>query len=235
MKATPAKTVAHAHPSFHVLNGDGTLALLRKTAVPGEFLVWPDMLMEGPLKRGQNGRPDSSSRAAFLSSDYGVPRRVAAERLRVFAKALEAASRSNGEVTLWFEEDFFCQANLVGPLAARDGFAAWPLLKKGLKAHLDRRPSASGPRKGLGSLEGAIMDSLPESGNAVAFPELFRKVADHPRIRPLGLGDAQVARCLLGMAALSPTPIGIKGLRTKGSEAGVRPGMDFRKWRLSRP
>lgn len=36
-----------SRPMFHVVNGDSTLALLHKAAIPGEFMVWPDMLMEG--------------------------------------------------------------------------------------------------------------------------------------------------------------------------------------------
>ena len=69
-------------PRFHVVNGDATLSLLRKTAVPGEFLAWPDMLMEGPLVRGRDGGPAWPSRAALLASRYGIPRTAALARMR---------------------------------------------------------------------------------------------------------------------------------------------------------
>ena len=37
-------------PMLHVVNGDATLALLKQSAVAGTFLVWRDMLMEGPVE-----------------------------------------------------------------------------------------------------------------------------------------------------------------------------------------
>lgn len=294
-------------PHFHVLNGEATLAILRRTAVPGEFLVWPDMLMEGPLSGGRGGRPDPAQRAAFLAAEYGAPRRETAARLKGFAKALDIAARSNGEVTLWFEEDAFCQINLAcllatlppalrkrgrlslvcpaEPLGRRSpralqtlfrrrtpvtaalrglarkawsalsapppragrklealvasagAFAAWPLLKRGLKAQLDRLPAEAGPRKGLGSLESAILKALGAAGRPLGFVTLFREVTRHPRIRPLGLGDAQVARCLLGMAARREAPgplLAIRGLPGKRRAAGLAPAMKFGGWRVSR-
>lgn len=299
-----AKTIAKpapkavARPSFHVLNGDSTLLLLRKTAVPGEFLVWPDMLMEGPLECGKDGRPLPAQRAAFLAETYGASKAAAAARIKVFAKALDAAARSNGEATLWFEEDFFCQihlacllATLPAPLrrkgrltlicpedalgrhtpkvlealyqdrapvsAARfalarkvwkalaspkgrpetllksaGAFKVWPLLKPGLQAHLDRRPAAGGPRKGLGSLEIVILDSLPRNGKPIDFPDLFRKAARHRRLAPLGLGDAQVAVAILALTASSDARLRIEGMAKPLH--GLKPEMDFRTWKIER-
>jgi hypothetical protein len=293
-----AQTPAAARPSFHVLNGESTLALLRKTAVPGEFLVWPDMLMEGPLACGKDGRPDAARRAAFLAGSYGVAKAAAADRLKAFAKALDAAARSNGEVTLWFEEDFFCQIHLLcllatvpaplrrkgrlsvicpeDPLGRRSptalerlykdrepasaarialarkvwkaltspkgkpeallkrpgAFKAWPLLKAGLAAHLDRRPAAGGPRKGLGSLEIVLLDALPKSGKSIAFPDLFRKAVRHRRLAPLGLGDAQVAVATLGLAAAPQARLRIEGMDLP--EPVLKADMDFGKWKVAR-
>lgn len=295
-------------PRFHVLNGDATLALLRKAAVPGEAIVFPDMLMEGPLPRGRGGRLDWPSRAAFLAARYGVPRAAALARMRAFQKALDAALASGGEVTFWFEEDFFCQVHLayllatlpapalrrvrvirsakplgrlspkdlerrfarrlpVDPacaalakklwtalsrpagsagkglasaarhawaaggraealLADRGAFAPWPRLRAGLKAQLARRPGADG----LGSLEKALLAALPKGGRALPFAKVFTRVAGHPRARPLGVGDLQVARCALDLARLPDAP-----LRIEGAGRGRKALEGLALWRLSLP
>lgn len=303
-------------PSFHVLNGDSTLALLRQTAVPGEFLVWPDMLMEGPLLRGRDGGPAWPSRAAFLASRYGIPRAAALARMRAFSRALGAVLKGNGEVTLWFEEDWFCQIHLVcllatlPPAALRRGrirvirsarplgllspkalerlyarrleadprcvalsrkvwsllsrpagagrklsqqapeawssgrkleallgkpgeFASWPRLKAGLKAHLHRRPfldgsAADGAEIAVGPVEMALLASLRKrGGRGAAFSRIFPEISRHPRIKTLGLGDLQVARCALDLARLENAPLRIEGMRGgRESLAGLS------QWRL---
>ena len=195
---------------LHVANGDATLALLRQGGVEGTFLVWKDMLMEGPIP-SDGGPIDLKARATFLHAKYGAnPKKYQAGMQALFA-ALAKAARGKSEVVLWFEEDFFCQihlayllahlpaalrrkgrVSLVCPdkplgvrlpvafpklfanrlplarplmdLAARvwkayaansaagwnaflewaksgDGFALWPALKTGLRAHLGRLPS----------------------------------------------------------------------------------------------
>lgn len=289
-----------SEPSFHVVNGDSTLALLRKTAVPGEFLVWPDMLMEGPLIRASDGGPHWPSRAAFLASRYGIPRAAALARMRAFAKALVSVLRGNGEITLWFEEDWFCQVHLVcllatlppaalrrgrikvilssrplgllapealerlfarrrkadprcvalsrkvwsllsrpagagrklsqqapeawsakrklEALAAKPGaFSCWPRLKAGLKAHLER-----------GWVERALLAAVAKRGvRGAEFSRIFPEVARHPRVKPLGLGDLQVARRALDLAQQAESPLRIEGMR-----GGIGSLEGFGKWRL---
>lgn len=294
-------------PRFHVLNGGATLAILREAAVPGESVVFPDMLMEGPLPRGRDGRLDWAARASFLAARFGVPRAPALARMRAFVQAFDSALASGGEVTLWFEEDFFCQVHLayllatlpasarkrvrvicsakplghLSPkdlerryarrlpldpacaalskkvwaalsrpaapsgrhglsaearaawaaggraealLADRQGFAAWPRLRAGLKAQLDRRPGVDG----LGSLEKAILAALPKAGKPLPFAKLFPSVARHPRIKALGLGDLQVARCALDLARLQDSP-----LRIQGAGKGDKALEGFQRWKLA--
>lgn len=45
---------------FHVVNGDSTLGLFQESTVPGKAVVWPYMLMEGPLRAGHGGPARSS-------------------------------------------------------------------------------------------------------------------------------------------------------------------------------
>jgi hypothetical protein len=52
-------------------------------------------------------------------------------------------------------------------------------------------------------------------------------VAGHPRVKSLGLGDLQVARCALDLAGMEDAPLRIAGA------AGGKDALDgFRAWRL---
>ena len=294
---------------FHVVNGDSTLALLHKAAIPGEFMVWPDMLMEGPLIRKADGTVDAASRADFLSANYGVPRKAVTARMRAFSLALDQAAHSNGEVTLWFEEDFFCQVHLAYLLAtlhpalkkagrvsivcpakplgamtpkalarlfairapadakrialsrkvwnalsspaskasgpgrkraagkdsssarlramaeSADGFSSWPLLRRGLQAQIDRLPQGTK----AGSLERALAKAFKAAGpkGSIGFGELFVKLAGDRTLKPLGMGDAQVAQGLLALASRENPLIRLKGA---GSKHAPGKPMDFRGW-----
>jgi hypothetical protein len=280
-------------PMLHVVNGDATLALLKQSAIKGTFLVWKDMLMEGPVP-GQGGELDLQARADFLHSRYGAdPKKYLAEMKGLFA-ALDKASRGKDEVVLWFEEDFFCQIHLVyllahlpaalrrkgrtsvicpeKPLGVRlpsafprlfenrlplesklialaskvwkayaasstagweaflkwaqsgDGFAPWPLLKSGLRSHLGRLPMANG---GLNALDTALLRSL--AGGPLDFAHYARRVWSEPMVRPLGLGDSQIARYALDLAGRGEPLVRIEGARS--SPAPGRP-LKPKDWKL---
>ncbi len=134
---------------LHILNGDATLALLKQSSVQGAFLVWKDMLMEGPVApAGTKSRKktgpgdvglDLEARAAFLRDRFGInPRKYLAGMKAFFAAYLKAA-KGKEEVVFWFEEDFFCQIHLVYLLAHLPA----PLRRKG-------RASLICPEKPLG-------------------------------------------------------------------------------------
>lgn len=268
---------------LHVANGDATLALLRQGGVEGTFLVWKDMLMEGPIP-SDGGPIDLKARAAFLHAKYGAnPKKYQAGMQALFA-ALAKAARGKGEVVLWFEEDFFCQihlayllahlpaalrlkgrVSLVCPdkplgvrlpaafpklfanrlplarplmdLAARvwkayaadsaagwnaflewaksgDGFAPWPALKTGLRAHLGRLPSAQG---GPSALETALL--RPLASGPLDFAHYARRVWSEPMVKPLGLGDMQIARYVLDLSEAPLPLIDLMGTRPRTGRA----------------
>lgn len=278
---------------LHVINGDATLSLLKQSPVKGTFLVWKDMLMEGPV-REKDGGLDLKARAAFLKAEYGAdPAKYLSEMKGLFG-ALEKAARGKDEVVFWFEEDFFCQIHLVyllahlpAPLKAKgrawvicpekplgvrlptafaklldgrlplepalltlankvwkaysasstagwqtflkwaqsgDGFAPWPLLKSGLRAHLGRLPTANGS---LSALETALLRSL--SGGTLAFGAFAKRVWSEPMVRPLGLGDAQIARYALDLAARAEPLLYVEGA---GSSPAPGKAPVPRDWKL---
>jgi hypothetical protein len=96
---------------LHVLNGDATATVFADAAIPGERLVWRDLLVEGPVAPG-DGTPESlAARAAWLGKRLGIDPAGYTRTAREQAAGL-AAAREHDEVVLWFEQDLFCAVNL---------------------------------------------------------------------------------------------------------------------------
>ncbi len=101
---------------LHVLNGDATLEIFRKTAIQGDTLVWREVLVEGKVTEAVGSALFWQERAAFfegmLETDKNVYQTLTIqefERLKNFP--------DYKEVTLWFEYDLFCQINLMALLS----------------------------------------------------------------------------------------------------------------------
>jgi hypothetical protein len=277
---------------LHVVNGDAALSLLKQSPVEGKFLVWKDMLMEGPIP-ADGGPIDLKARASFLSAKYGADAKKYRAGMQALSAALARAARGKDEVVLWFEEDFFCQIHLVyllahlpaplrrkgrvsvicpdKPLGTRlpaafpkllanrlplerglltlagkvwkayaadstagwetflewarsgDGFAPWPALRTGLRAHLGRLPTAHG---GPNALETALLRSVAPGPSD--FAHFARRVWSEPMIKPLGLGDMQIARYALDLSELPQPLIAIEGKRPAPGRAPDAAGWKLR-------
>jgi hypothetical protein len=101
---------------LHILNGDATLDRLQPCDVPGEFLTWGDMLMEGPVVNWLTRAEDWRVRADYLQARFDIPSEPYLQRIAQCHTALADFARHD-EVVLWFEEDWFCQIHLVYLLA----------------------------------------------------------------------------------------------------------------------
>ncbi len=280
---------------LHVLNGDSTLALLKQSTVKGDFLVWKEMLMEGPTPEVKTGGLDWKGRSVYLKNSFGIDPKSYLSGIQRFFKTLNRAAETDSEVTFWFEEDFFCQINLIyliahlpAPLLRRGrafvicpekplsirlassmdrlyaartpldpaivtlskkvwqahslsttkgweslltwaqaskGFAAWPLLQRGLRCQLGRRPAPNG---GLNALEKGMLKAVSEG--PVSFPQFFRRTWMDPEIRPLGLSERQIARYALDFSAQGLPLLKIEG-RGSSPTPGKRPVTAA--WKLS--
>ncbi|HEY1025346.1 MAG TPA: DUF1835 domain-containing protein [Sphingobacteriaceae bacterium] len=96
---------------LNILNGDATLHLFNQTTLPGDVLVWREILSEGPVIFGNN-ESLFETRRHWLSARFGAPieeyhQKVIAE----FAKLEDV--NTYAEVLLWFEFDLTCQVNLI--------------------------------------------------------------------------------------------------------------------------
>jgi hypothetical protein len=101
---------------LHVLNGDATASVFAAAGLPGDVLVWRDILVEGPLT-AEWPTPDAlGARAAFLAERLGIDRERYVRGVREQEDGLAGALRHD-EVVLWFEQDLFCAVNLWYVLA----------------------------------------------------------------------------------------------------------------------
>lgn len=92
---------------LHILNGDATAGVFDDAGVPGDRLIWRDILVEGPL--GSAGTAEA--RAHYLAARFDIDPQVYAREFAAARRALESAP-DHDEIALWFEQDLFCAVNL---------------------------------------------------------------------------------------------------------------------------
>jgi hypothetical protein len=146
---------------LHVLNGDATAAVFADAGIPGERLVWRDILVEGPVAPG-DGTPESlAARAAWLYERLGIDRAGYTRTAREQAAGL-AAAREHDEVVLWFEQDLFCAVTV------------WALLDWFARHAADVRLSLVYPEtdeiRGLGATPAAALPGLFDGRAPVTAP-----------------------------------------------------------------
>lgn len=96
---------------LHILNGDSTRMGIEQSGIPGRFVVWPDILYEGPTPLA-TGDEWIAARTRHLA---GVVDRAEDEFVEGYRRndaALESF-RDHDEVIFWFEHDLFDQLLLV--------------------------------------------------------------------------------------------------------------------------
>jgi hypothetical protein len=101
---------------LHIVNGDATVARLGPAALPGDMLVWRDILIEGPVDAALGIDALAVRRATWLARRLGIPADHYVANGQAQAEGL-ARALTHDEIVLWFEHDLYCVANL-GHLAA---------------------------------------------------------------------------------------------------------------------
>jgi hypothetical protein len=97
---------------LHVLNGDATRTIFEKARIPGDVMVWREMLCEGKAPATQNMSHFFEERAAFLQQEYGIDQKAYLSDVDHEYQLLNNAAAYE-EIVLWFEFDLFCQVNLL--------------------------------------------------------------------------------------------------------------------------
>jgi len=97
---------------LHIANGDCTAEILGKTSIPGDILVWRELLCEGPNCNEVGSDDFWKQRFTFFENEIGVSKLDYFDKTIKEILKIEDAPKGT-EVVLWFEFDLFCQINLI--------------------------------------------------------------------------------------------------------------------------
>ncbi len=103
---------------LHITSGDVAGGNLQRSGIPGEVLVWHDILYDGPRNPGWPDEETLRARARFLeeTTGGGLGRQQIIETLRTQYAKLEKAADYSG-IVLWFDACLFDQSMLSHILA----------------------------------------------------------------------------------------------------------------------
>lgn len=97
---------------LHILNGDATLAIFKRTPLKGDCMVWREILSDGPADVNVGQGIFWAKRADFISQEYHIPKDEYFEKT-VYEFGRFKPWGQYDEIVLWFEFDLFCQINLA--------------------------------------------------------------------------------------------------------------------------
>jgi hypothetical protein len=98
---------------LHVTNGDAAADAIRSTGLDGDWIVWRDVLHEGPVPAAASDDELREIRAAFLARCGWAERDTARADLARRDARLAEAIAAREEIVLWFESDLYDQLQLA--------------------------------------------------------------------------------------------------------------------------
>lgn len=101
---------------LHITNGDDLTTNITELDLAGDFVVWREMLCEGPTTTLLDSKEFLEMREKFLSSTYNISPQ---EYRTQFIEELQKLTVSNryDEVVLWFEFDLFSHINMLAVIS----------------------------------------------------------------------------------------------------------------------
>lgn len=101
---------------LHIANGDDIAEKIASLGLPGEVIVWREMLCEGPTSFVLDSEEFIRLRTNFLSATYKIGEE---DYRKQFIKELNKLTVINGydEVVLWFEFDLFSHINMLAAIS----------------------------------------------------------------------------------------------------------------------
>ena len=101
---------------LHIANGDGLTEKLQQLNIPGDVIVWREMLCEGPAIQEVGTEEFLDLRKKYLQTHYGITEEEYQEK---FVRELEKLAAINGydEIILWFEFDLFSHMNMLAAIS----------------------------------------------------------------------------------------------------------------------
>jgi hypothetical protein len=97
---------------LHIHNGSLATSVVEASGLPGEHLVWREVLLSGPTPYGLSPTEWGNVRSQFLFNAYGLDSKECLAQLTSQQAVLQSYS-SYDEVVLWFDMDLFCQSMLL--------------------------------------------------------------------------------------------------------------------------
>lgn len=111
--------------TLHITNGDSLTDYLKElNLVDGEFVIWREMLCEGPTSIKFETEKGIAIRKEFLKKYYRISHADYQSKFVTQLDKLDALHKFD-EIILWFEYDLFCHINMVAAISL--------LLRKGVK------------------------------------------------------------------------------------------------------
>lgn len=97
---------------LHIINGDHLASKFNQLRIPGNKIIWREMLCEGPTIQDLDSKRFSNLRKKYLKENYGISETDYEEN---FLKELQQISAINHyeEIVLWFEFDLFSHINMI--------------------------------------------------------------------------------------------------------------------------
>ncbi len=99
-------------PTLHILNGDARVAAFTKADLPGEMMVWREILASGPAVYAMPDQAFWKMRSRYITETFQVPPTDYEQKVLDELPKLERAGLFF-EVVLWFDQDLVCQINLL--------------------------------------------------------------------------------------------------------------------------
>lgn len=94
--------------TLHILNGDATLSVFQQTQIPGEVLIWRELLSEGPVSKTNLWEV----RLPWICENLGA--NVQGYQKMVIEEVNKLQNLDDDvNIILWFEFDLVCQINLI--------------------------------------------------------------------------------------------------------------------------
>lgn len=102
--------------ALHITNGDELTEKMQELNLPGEIVIWREMLCEGPTIQDVGSKDSIEIRKKFLEEYYNIPADDYENRFLPQLKALEEA-KDYDYIVLWFEFDLFCHINMMAAIS----------------------------------------------------------------------------------------------------------------------
>lgn len=103
---------------LHIVNGDSLAEQMQELNLPGELMIWRELLCEGPTQQDINSE-FFKIRKKFLRKTYDISSENYEERFIAEVKKLKTF-QDYEEVVLWFEFDLFCHINMLAAISCLD-------------------------------------------------------------------------------------------------------------------